>query len=158
MKRGQYWCRQCNYQASVTAGTIFQDSRKSLRLWFHAIWYVVSQKNGVSALGLQRVLGIGSYRTAWTWLHKLRCAMVRPRRDRLSGTVEVDEKYIGGKKSGKRGRGAAGKELVLVAVEDQGNQIGRIRLRRVVDGSAKSLITAIKDSVETGSLVHTDGG
>lgn len=157
MKRGQYWCRQCNYQASVTAGTIFQDSRKSLRLWFHAIWYVVSQKNGVSALGLQRVLGIGSYRTAWTWLHKLRCAMVRPRRDRLSGTVEVDETYIGGKKSGKRGRGAAGKALVLVAVEDQGNQIGRIRLRRVIDASANSLITAIKDSVETGSLVHTDG-
>jgi len=157
MKRGQYWCRQCNYQASVTAGTIFQDSRKSLRLWFRAIWYVVSQKNGVSALGLQRVLGIGSYRTAWTWLHKLRCAMVRPGRDRLSGTVEVDETYIGGKKSGKRGRGAAGKALVLVAVEDQGNQIGRIRLRRVIDASANSLITAIKDSVETGSLVHTDG-
>ncbi len=157
MKRGQYWCRQCNYQASVTAGTIFQDSRKSLRLWFRAIWYVVSQKNGVSALGLQRVLGIGSYRTAWTWLHKLRCAMVRPGRDRLSGTIEVDETYIGGKKSGKRGRGAAGKALVLVAVEDQDNRIGRIRLRRVIDGSANSLITAVKDSVETGSLVRTDG-
>jgi transposase-like protein len=107
MKRDLYWCQQCNYQVSVTAGTIFQDRRKPLRLWFRAIWYVVNQKNGVSALGLQRVLGIGSYRTAWAWLHKLRCAMVRPGRERLSGIVEVDETYIGGQKPGKRGRGAA---------------------------------------------------
>src|SRR5208337_3194571 len=80
MKRGLYWCHQCNYQVSVTAGTIFQDTKMPLRLWFHAMWYVVSQKNGVSALGLQRVLGLGSYRTAWTWLHKLRRTMVRPGR------------------------------------------------------------------------------
>lgn len=157
MKRGLYWCRQCDYQVSVTAGTIFQDSRKSLRLWFRAIWYVVNQKHGVSALGLQRVLGLGSYRTAWTWLHKLRCAMVRPGRDRLLGTVEVDETYIGGKKPGKRGRGAAGKTLVVVAVEDKGNKIGRIRLRRVADASAASLIPAVQESVEDGALVRTDG-
>ena len=157
MKRGLYWCRQCDYQVSVTAGTIFQDSRKSLRLWFRAIWYVVNQKHGVSALGLQRVLGLGSYRTAWTWLHKLRCAMVRPGRDRLLGTVEVDETYIGGKKPGKRGRGAAGKTLVVVAVEDKGNKIGRIRLRRVADASAASLIPAVQESVEDGASVRTDG-
>lgn len=157
MKRGLYWCHQCDYQVSVTAGTIFQDSRKSLRLWFRAIWYVVNQKHGVSALGLQRVLGLGSYRTAWTWLHKLRCAMVRPGRDRLLGTVEVDETYIGGKKPGKRGRGAAGKTLVVVAVEDKGNKIGRIRLRRVADASAASLIPAVQESVEDGALVRTDG-
>lgn len=157
MKRGLYWCRQCDYQVSVTAGTIFQDSRKSLRLWFRAIWYVVNQKHGVSALGLQRVLGLGSYRTAWTWLHKLRCAMVRPGRDRLLGTVEVDETYIGGKKPGKRGRGAAGKTLVVVAVEDKGNKIGRIRLRRVADASAASLIPAVQESVEDSALVRTDG-
>ena len=157
MKRGLYWCRQCDYQVSVRAGTIFHDSRKSLWLWFRAIWYVVNQKHGVSALGLQRVLGLGSYRTAWTWLHKLRCAMARPGRDRLLGTVEVDETYIGGKKPGKRGRGAAGKTLVVVAVEDKGDKIGRIRLRRVADTSAASLIPAVQESVEDGALVRTDG-
>ncbi len=93
-------------------------------LWFWAIWYVVNQKNGVSALGLQKILGLGSYRTTWTWLHKIRTAMVRPGRDRLSGIVEVDETYIGGKKPGKQGRGGAGKSLVLVTVEDKGEHFG----------------------------------
>jgi transposase-like protein len=156
-KMGLLRCRMCDGQISVTAGTIFQDTRKPLRLWFRAIWYVVNQKNGVSALGLQRVLGLGSYRTAWTWLHKLRCAMVRPGRDRLSGTVEVDETYVGGKKPGKRGRGANGKTLVVVAVEDKGNRLGRIRLRRVADASATSLKGAVKESVAPGSVVRTDG-
>jgi transposase-like protein len=156
-KMGLLRCRMCDGQISVTAGTIFQDTRKPLRLWFRAIWYVVNQKNGVSALGLQRVLGLGSYRTAWTWLHKLRCAMVRPGRDRLSGTVEVDETYVGGKKAGKRGRGADGKTLVVVAVEDKGNRLGRIRLRRVADASAASLKGAVKESVAPGSVVRTDG-
>ena len=106
----------CRFQVSVTAGTIFQDTRKPLTLWFRAMWGVTSQKLGMSALGLKRELGLGSYRTAWTWLHKLRRAMVRPGRDRLSGTVEVDEIYIGGVKKGKRGRGADGKALVLYFV------------------------------------------
>jgi transposase-like protein/ribosomal protein L37AE/L43A len=157
MERGVYWCHKCSYQVSVTAGTIFQDSRKPLMLWFRAIWYVVSQKNGVSALGLQRVLGIGSYRTAWTWLHKLRCAMVRPGRDKLSGVIEVDETYIGGRKPGKRGRGAEGKSLVAVAVEDKGKHFGRIRLCRIANASADSLIPAVQESVEPGSVVRTDG-
>jgi len=108
-------------------------------------------------LGLQRVLGLGSYRTAWTWLHKLRTAMVRPGRDRLAGTVEVDETYIGGKTPGKRGRGARGKSLVVVAVEDKEEGIGRIRLRRVADASAMSLTGAVKDCIESGSLIRTDG-
>jgi transposase-like protein len=120
------------------------------------MWYVVSQKNGVSAMGLQRVLGIPRYETIWIWLHKLRTAMVRPGRDRLSGTVEVDETHIGGKRPGKRGRGAAGKSLVLIAVEDKDNQIGRIRLRRVPDASAASLIPAVQESVVPGSVVRTD--
>jgi hypothetical protein len=84
----------------LTAGTIFQDTRTSLRLWFQAMWWVVSQKNGGSALGLQRVLGRKSYETAWTWLHKLRRAMVRPGRDLLTGRVEVDECYLGGLEEG----------------------------------------------------------
>ena len=99
-------CRKCGYESSVTAGTLFQDTRKPLRLWFQAIWYVVNQKNGVSALGLQKAIGLGSYQTAWNWLHKLRRAMVRQGRDKLSGVVEVDETFIGGERSGKRGRGA----------------------------------------------------
>ena len=157
MERGVYWCHLCDYQVSVTAGTIFQDRRKPLMLWFRAIWYVVNQKNGVSALGLQRVLGLSSYRTAWTWLHKLRYAMVRPGRDKLSGLVEVDETYIGGKKPGKRGRGAEGKSLIAVAVEDKGEHFGRIRLCRIADASAGSLIPAVQESVGPGSIVRTDG-
>src|SRR5258706_2875770 len=86
-------CAKCGHQTSVTAGTIFQDTRKPLADWFRAMYRVTTQKNGASALGLQRVLGLGSYKTAWTWLHKLRRAMVRPGRDRLRGRVEVDETY-----------------------------------------------------------------
>jgi transposase-like protein len=141
----------------VTAGTILQDTRKPLRLWFRAIWHVVSQKHGVSALGLQRVLGLKSYRTAWTWMHKLRRAMVRPDRDRLSGVVEVDETYYGGEKPGKRGRGAEGKAVVVIAVELDGKRLGRIRLRRVADISARSLEPAVQAAVEPGSQVLTDG-
>jgi len=152
-----YQCQKCGYRVSVIAGTIFQDTRKPLRLWFKAIWYITSQKHGVSALGLKRVLGLGSYRTAWTWLHKLRCAMVRPGRDRLSGIVEVDETYIGGEKPGKRGRGAAGKALVFVAVEDKDNHVGRIRLQRVIDASAESLAKAVNATIEPGTTVRTDG-
>jgi transposase-like protein len=141
---------------SVTAGTIFQDTRKPLSLWFRAVWYVTGQKTGASALGLQRVLGLASYRTAWTWLHKLRRAMVRPGRDRLSGTVEVDETYVGALRAGKRGRGAAGMSLVLIAAEIDGRRIGRIRLGRVEDASSDSLGAAVQQSVEPGSIVQTD--
>jgi transposase-like protein len=154
--RGLYRCQRRDFQSSVTAGTIFHDSRKPLWLWFRAIWYVTNQKQGVSALGLQRVLGLRSYQTAWTWLHRLRRAMVRPGRDRLSGTVEVDETYVGGERPGKRGRGAAGKTLVVVAVEDTGAGAGRIRLHRVRDASADSLTPAVEVSVEPGTEVRTD--
>ena len=157
MRRALSRCRDCDFQTSVTAGTIFQDTRKPLRLWFRAMWYVTSQKQGVSALGLQQVLGLGSYHTAWTWMHKLRSAMVRPGRDRLTGMVEVDETYLGGEKPGKRGRGAAGKTLVVVAAQQDGPRIGRIRLRRVPDASAPSLSAAIQEAVEPGSTVRTDG-
>ena len=157
MKKGLYRCKNCDYQVSITAGTIFQGTRKPLQLWFHAIWYITSQKNGVSAMGLKQVLGLNRYETVWIWLHKLRTAMVRPDRDCLSGIVEIDETYIGGKKTGKRGRGAIGKSLVLVAVEDKGKHFGRIRLHRIADASAKSLMPAVQKSVETGSLIRTDG-
>jgi len=156
-ERGLLICSVCGYHASLRAGTIFQGSRKPLRMWFRAIWWVTSQKTGASALGLQRVLGLGSYQTAWTWLHKLRRAMVRPGRDRLAGTVEVDETYIGGEKPGKRGRGAEGKSLVLVAAQEDGRRVGRIRLRRVQDASADSLEPAVVEAIEAGAIIHTDG-
>jgi len=156
-KRDLLVCAGCGYQISVTAGTIFQDTRKPLSLWFRAMWCVTGQKTGASALGLQRVLGLASYRTAWTWLHKLRRAMVRPGRDQLSGTVEVDETYVGAPRAGKRGRGAAGKSLVLIAAELDGTRIGRIRLVRVPDASGDSLGAAIQQSIHQGSIVQTDG-
>jgi len=157
MKGDIYRCSRCKYRLSVKAGTIFQDSRIPLRLWFRAIWQVVSQKNGISALGLQRILGLKSYRTTWLMMHKLRTAMVRPGRDRLIGPVQVDEAYVGGPRPGKRGRGAAGKTLVLVAVEDKDGRPGRIRLHKVKDASGDSLISTVKESVQPKSEVRTDG-
>ena len=150
-------CAQCHRQTSVTAGTIFQDTRKPLRLWFRAIWYVTSQKNGASALGLQRILGIRSYVTAWSWLHKLRRAMVRPGRDGLKGVVEVDETYLGGLEEGVAGRKTEKKALIAVAAEEDGNGIGRIRLQCIPDASMCSLHTFVLDNIEAGSVVHTDG-
>ena len=152
-----FQCAGCDYKASVTAGTIFQGTRKPLTLWFRAMWWVTSQKNGASALGLQQVLGLGSYETAWTWLHKLRRAMVRPGRDRLSGRVEVDETYLGGLEEGTRGRGTTKKALIAVAAQEDGKGVGRIRMRRVKNASAKQLHPFVEESVERGSVVHTDG-
>jgi len=154
---GLWECRNCGRQTSVTAGTIFERTRKPLVLWFRVAWWVTSQKNGASALGLQRALELGCYKTAWTWLHKLRRAMVRPGRDRLSGQVQVDETYIGGKKQGKRGRGAEGKALVVVVAQKDGKGTGRIRLKRVDDVSALSLSQAVQETVEPGTTVETDG-
>ena len=150
-------CAGCDYQVSVTAGTVFQDSRLPLTLWFRAVWWVTSQKNGVSAMGLQRVLGLKSYKTAWTLLHKLRRAMVRPGRDRLSGRVEVDEALVGGEEEGVHGRQTETKAMIAVAAEEDGPGIGRIRMRCIPDASADSLIPFVEDSVEPGNVVHTDG-
>jgi transposase-like protein len=156
MKPPFYRCANCRHDFTVTARTLFGDTRLPLSLWFEAMWYVVNQKHGVSALGVQRVLGV-TYLTAWRWLHKLRRAMVRPGRDRLAGTVEVDEVYIGGERPGKRGRGAAGKALVLVIAQADGPRMGRIRLVRVANASQSALTPAIQGSVEPKSQVLTDG-
>ena len=150
-------CAVCGVQTSVTAGTIFQDTRTPLSVWFRAMWWVTTQKNGASALGLQRVLGLKSYETAWTWLHKLRRAMVRPGRDLLTGRIEVDEGYVGGPEEGLSGRLNLEKTLVVVAVQEDGQGIGRIRMRRVADASAESLIPFVQGFVAPGSVVHTDG-
>ena len=151
-------CTACGCQTSVTAGTIFQDIRTPLPVWFRAMWAVTSQKTGISALGLQRELGLRSYKTAWAWLHKLRRAMVRPGRDRLTGRVEVDEAYIGGVHPGRGGRQTETKALVAVAVQVEARgRLGRLRLRRLLDASGESLTGFVQDAVEPGSLVHTDG-
>jgi len=150
-------CAQCGRQTSVTAGTIFQDTRTPLRVWFQAMWWLTTQKNGASALGLQRVLGLKHYQTAWTWLHKLRTAMVRPGRDLLTGTIEMDEAYLGGLEEGAPGRGTQRKALIGVAAQEDGRGIGRIRLQRLADASAQSLEGFIHTSVAPGSVIHTDG-
>ena len=134
-----------------------QDSHLPLTLWLRAMWHVTSQKNGVSALGLQRVLGLGSYKTAWAMLHKLRRAMVRPGRDRLKGAVEVDDTYWGGPEPGLIGRLTEEKALIIVAAEEDGKGIGRIRLRRIPDLTGRSLHGFIAQAVEPGSTVRTDG-
>lgn len=154
--RGIIECAGCGHQRRVTAGTIFQDTRKPLSLWFQAIWLVTSQKHGASALSLKQNLGLGSYETAWVWLHKLRAAMVRPDRDRLVGPVEVDEAVIGGVEEGLAGRQRNSKSLVAIAVEERGRGIGRIRMKQIYAADGANLGTFVSKVVTTGSVVHTD--
>lgn len=163
--RGHLLCRVCRAQCSVTAGTIFDKTRTPLRTWFAAIWYLTSQKSGISALGLQRALGLGSYQTSWTLLHRLRRAMVRPNRERLRGLVEIDETHVGIRNARQRRRRKRPgrsqptlKTLVAVAVEMlPSGGFGRIRLRRIRDGSEQQLLPFVCDAVEPGARVATDG-
>lgn len=165
--KGKVKCGDCGKSISVTSGTIFQDSHTPLHVWFRIMWHLCLQKNGLSALGMQRSLGMGTYQTSWLCLHKLRKAMVRPGRERLEGIVEVDEAFIGGEREGRRGRGIDGKVLTLVAVEDKSywdevagrrrRLLGRIRLCEIDDASNQSLLQAIKENIEPGAVVRTDG-
>lgn len=158
MGSGLLRCSDCKHKSSIIAGTLFQGTRKPLRLWFQAIWYVTSQKFGGSALGLKRILGLKSYQTAWSWLHKMRRAMVHQGRAPLSGNVEVDETLIGGvEQGGKRGRGTENKSIVLIAIEVHDPMgFGRVRMQRVPDASAASLIPFICGNIKSGSTVITD--
>jgi transposase-like protein/ribosomal protein L37AE/L43A len=152
-----YECTECGHQTSVIAGTIFQDTRKPLREWFTAIWWITTQKNGASAQGLQQVLGLKSYKTAWAWLHKIRTAMVVSNRHKLAGTVEADETYLGGsEKGGKRGRGSEKKAIVAIAVEVQGKLVGRVRMNMIDDVTSESLQGFIKGAIEPGAMLITD--
>ena len=154
---GRFSCAECARKVSVTARTIFHGTRTPLRSWFAAGWYLTNQKHGASALGLQQVLGLGSYQTAWAMLHKFRTAMVRPGRDLLSGDVEVDETYLG-TESGVAGRHIETKSIVVIAVEMLSPKgFGRIRLRRVDDLTTDSLVGFIRDVVEPGAVIITDG-
>ena len=155
---GRFECAGCGHRTSVTAGTIFDRTRTPLTVWFTACWLFASDKGGISALSVQRALEIGSYQTAWTMLHRLRSVLVRPGRERLTGTVEVDETFIGGEEPGLRGGRARGKKvLTCIAVETREPKgLGRCRMAPVPDASAKSLHAFVTDHVEPGSTVITD--
>jgi transposase-like protein len=155
-------CASCGKQHSLLAGTIFEQTKTGLAKWFLAIYLVTSSKGGISAMELKRQIGFGSYQTAWTWLHKIRRAMVRPDRAPLSARVEADETYVGGPKPGKAGRGAAGKTKVAGAVESgrgkaRGRRLGRLRLAVVEDASANSLEGFLGHNVARPTTVATDG-
>jgi hypothetical protein len=163
----QYWltskhkihCSKCEKEFSIISGTIFQDTKKPLLLWFHIMWWVVAQKTGVSATNMTDFMGFGSDETSWHWLHKLRRAMVRQGREKLMGIVEVDETYIGGKETGtgKQGRGAEEKSLVVVATECIGKKIGRVRFKIIPEASTENLLPFVEDNIERGSEIITDG-
>lgn len=163
VSRTRLMCKKCRYQGTVTAGTIFDKTRTPLTVWLAAAWYITNQKQGVSALGLQRVLGLGSYQTAWMMLHRFRRAMVRAGRDRLSGIVEIDETYVAVTDRAQT-RSIAGKKsrtndaIVAIAVEIvEPKGFGRIRLRRLGRDSAVFVEPFVQDSVEPGSILKTDG-
>ncbi|MDR1541605.1 MAG: IS1595 family transposase [Clostridiales bacterium] len=160
-------CKDCGHQASVIAGTIFQDARRPSANWFTAIWRTETRKYGASTEGLKQAIGLSSCETAWTWLHKIRSAMVRSDRAKLSGIVEVDETYIGGgEHSGGASRGTGNKALAAIVVElkplSTANKtglhpLGRVRLFVVADASAESLKPFIEDNIEKEGKVITDG-
>lgn len=151
-------CQDCKFKNYVRAGTIFDSSRLSLKTWFHAIWWVASQKTGISALNLQKNIGLGSYRSAWLLLHKIRNAMIQVERSHLQGELEVDEAFIGGVRSGKRGRGAEDKQLIVIAAECSGEKrVGRIRVQRIPNASADVLEAFVIANISEGATIHTDG-
>jgi hypothetical protein len=160
--RGLWMCAGCGLKTSVTAGTIFHRSHTPLSTWFAAAWLVTSQKNGVSAQGLQDVLGFGSYETAWAWLHKLRRAMVRPDRDLLGDpaagvAVELDQSFLGGRSTGKAG-GSSDKVPITIAVERTARgQLGRVRLEPAEKKGGLDMIDFATEVIAPGSEIHTDG-
>jgi transposase-like protein len=155
--KGLYMCYRCESQHSLTAGTIMHGTRWPLNAWFKAMWWFTTRKSGVNAVNLMDLLGLGSYSTAWSWLHKLRSSTIRFDREKLSGKIEADEFYIGGQRSGKRGRGSENKCAVVAAVERQGKRLGRLRLQVIEDCSGDELIPFVECNVEKPSTVSTDG-
>lgn len=158
-RRALLQCAACRHQVSVTAGSVLHRTRMPLQHWFWAAYLVTTHTPGFSALQLQRQLGLKRYETAWAMLQKLRRAMIRPERDRISGTVEVDESYVGGVEAGRGGgrKRHSSKAIVVAAVEVRGRGSGRIRLTVVPDVSGPSLVGFVEAAVAPGSIVLTDG-
>jgi transposase-like protein/ribosomal protein L37AE/L43A len=150
-------CRNCRHQASLLADTALRGTRKPLRLWFLAMYLMTTSKGGISAKELQRQLGLKAYQTAWTWLHKLRAAMVDPDRAPLEGEVEADEAYVGGLEEGVSGRQTETKAIVACAVERKTRGLGRVRMQVVPDVSRKSLEGFLVAQVRLASTAITDG-
>jgi transposase-like protein len=157
LSRKRISCKKCKDQVSILSGTIFEQSNKPLTLWYRVIWSLIINKNGISAVSVQRMMGFGSYQTAWTWLHKLRMLTILPDREKLKGTVEVDETFLGWKSEGKRGRGAEGKILVEIAVEIFEKGTGRVRLSIIPNANRNSLKKFIEVTIESGAEIVTDG-
>ena len=156
---GSLKCGRCRAQTAVTAGTLFDRRRTPLTVWFAVCWQFATAKDGVSALSLQRTLQIGSYQTAWAMLHRLRSVLIRPGRELLAGTVQVDETYIGGEEAGLAGGRAKGKKaLVAVAVEvTEPKGYGRCRMQVIQDASGATLHEFVTGNVAPGATVVTDG-
>ena len=152
---GRFHCQGCSTNVYLAAGTVFHRSKVPLRLWFRAMWWMTNQKVGINAMGLQRLLGLPSYQTAWTMLHKLRRAMVRPGREQLSGEIEVDGTLIGGLRPGNPSRQA--KEIVIIAAEVRGKRMGRIRIARLPDENGPTIVNFVKKNVAVGSRIISDG-
>jgi transposase-like protein len=153
-------CARCHRQTSVTAGTVLHRSHLPLKLWFLAAWLVATHRNGISARQLGLQLGLGSYKTAWLLLRKLRHAMVDPGREPLAGLVEVDETSLPFRAKGepaRPGRSHDGKLLVAGAVEIRGEGPGRVRLVAIEDYSAATLTTFVAGNVASGGTVVSDG-
>lgn len=156
-KRRTFQCKRNRHQVSLTAGTVMHGTRMPILYWFWAAYILTTETPGISALQLQRQLGMKYYEAAYTILQKLRSSMVRHDRDRIHGTVEVDETYVGGTAPGaKRGRGTK-KTVVIAVVERKDKIIGRIRLRKIPNVTEETILNFIKDTVEPGSYVETDG-
>lgn len=158
-QRRRLWqCTRCGHQSSVTAGTVMHKTRTPLTLWFWAAYLVATHTPGISAVQLQRRLGISRYETAWLILQKLRRAMVAPERGWLRGEVEVDESLVGGVREGRHvARRHGEKALVGVIVEVRGSGSGRLRLQVLPDASQDTLTPWIGALVAPGAIVHTDG-
>jgi len=157
-RRHLWQCGRCGHQASVTAGTVMHKTRTPLTLWFWAAYLVATHAPGISAVQLQRQLGISRYETAWLILQKLRRAMVAPEREPLMGEVEVDETFVGGRRKGRHvARRHGEKALVGVIVEVRGSGSGRLRLEVLPDASQDTLTSWMRALVASGAIVHTDG-
>lgn len=159
--RGLWMCRGCGHQSSVTAGTIFHRTRLPLRTWLATCWFVCAQKTGTSALGLHRVLGFGSYETAWTWMHKLRRAMVRPDRDKLGGpgmSVELDQTFLGGTSPlGRRSRYETKAEVAIAVERRHPKGFGRVRMCQIGKERRDDIFDFASRVIEPGTVLYTDG-